>query len=291
MNYNQNNVCIVSYWEFIRYQQTGFLESMIRPDLYVLAEGDSWFHIGGNTGVFKERNLLDAISFNGKRTMIVNLALSGDVVSRMTDTVNGKLMYSLLKDYQWNKILLSASGNDLIDGLTESGGYKIGNKVLSIVQSHASPTSYTDFINQTDLDALLDDVIKNFGKLADKNKTRNKNTPIVLHTYDFPTPRNSPATLLKIKVGPWLYKAMLKKNVPKAHWVQITDHIFTALENTLATLNGNNSFNVIRTSSTLNRAASGAKGNSNDWLNETHPNAEGIRKLGQKINNAIHTIC
>lgn len=292
MSYNPNNVNIVDYPGFIQSTQTNILLGNPIYDKKVLAEGDSWFHIGGNTGVFNERNLLDAVNFNNKHTLLLNMALSGDTMARMSDRMNSPSFYRVMKTYSWNLILLSAGGNDLIDALTEQGNYRYKNKTLSVIQSNATPNDYLSFINLDDLELFKASVLDSFNKFtSEKSKTTNSNIPVVLHIYDFPTPRNAPARMFMFKKGPWLYKALKDKKVPDKFWVDITDHIFNALASTLLELDGTNNFHVAKTCGTIMRAELNTSGNSNDWLNEIHPNSKGIEQLAEKINQEILPFC
>lgn len=289
MSYNTSNVNILDF--------TGFkksLQSIVGSPIYdlkVLAEGDSWFHIGGNTPFFKERNLLDGVNFNNKHTLLVNMALSGNTMARMSDRVNSPDFYEAMNEYDWNFILLSAGGNDLIYALTEDGQYKYKNKTLSIIQKNDNPTSFMDFINQESLDSFKESILTSFNKFisAKRESTRNSNIPIVIHMYDFPTPRNAPAELFYLREGPWIQKALFNNGVPNHsnYWNNISDYIFTALAKTIQSLHGRSNFYVVNTLHTLTRAVEGAKGDSNDWLNEIHPNSGGFQKLAAKINNTI----
>lgn len=295
MAYNTKNVNIVDYLGFIASKQGGVLIGNPIYDKYVLAEGDSWFHIGGNNGALKERNLLDAVNFNDKHTMLLNMALSGDTMARMSDSLNSPDFYKLLRNYQWDMILLSAGGNDLIDALTEKGGYKFKNTTLSVIQSNNSPANYRDFINVAHLNFFTQSVLSSFSKfLTEKSKSKyNRETPIVIHTYDYPTPRNAPAKLFRFRKGPWLSKAFIAKGVPNTnrYWEQISDHIFNALAQAITSLEGQNNFHVVNTPGTITRAAANVNGASNDWLNEIHPNSHGIVKLADKINQVISPLC
>lgn len=291
MAYNPNNVNIVDYLGFKNQGGDGLVGQPIY-DKRVLAEGDSWFHIGGNTPAFKERNILDAVDFKHQHTLLLNMAMSGDTMGNMSERMNNPFFYKLLKTYQWDFILLSAGGNDLIDALTERGNYKFNNKILSIIQNNPKGTSYKDFINFDDLDLFKESILYNFDKFRiAKDKTRNQATPIVLHTYDFPTPRNAPAKFFGFERGPWLYDAFRYKRVlDTTFWVDMTDEIFNVLANALISLDGKNNFNVTKTIKTLDRALLGKKGNDHDWLNEIHPNPNGIKKIAARINKKIESL-
>lgn len=290
--YNRNNVCIVKYDNFVFPVQNALQPSPNFPDKFVLAEGDSWFHIGGLTGLGSARNLIDEISINDKQTLLLNMALSGDTVRRISESFESSIFKKMLEDYNWNLILLSAGGNDLIDALTEDLKYVVDKNPLSIIQSCTIPTSYQSFINMKDLDLLIKFVLGKYKALFKFiRKTKNREVPIVIHTYDYPTPRDAPANAFIIKKGPWLFKAFKTKEVPINYRIQISDYIFKSLADALLTLNAPNLPNVanvyvVKTYDTLLRADS-VPGESYDWLNEIHPNAKGLEKLAKKINIEI----
>ncbi len=288
MSYNKNNVWIEDVTGFIDFTRTGFMSSQIKPTYKILAEGDSWFHIGGHTGFGNVRNLIDGVCFNNHHTLLLNMALSGDTMSNMANNITSPIFFRMLKTYNWDGLLLSAGGNDLIDVLTSEMQYKFKGKVLSIIQSSDNNTNYQNYINQAHLDLFSQCLLTHYQRFIDyKAKTKSKDKPVFLHVYDYPTPRNSPAKFLKVTKGPWVYKALRLKGVPPEFWQNITDHIFNELAKTLLQFNGTNNFHVIDTRGLLTRAIAGEKGSSNDWLNEIHPNSKGIEKLCNKINSVL----
>lgn len=288
MAYNRNNVDIVDYLGF-KNQGGGGLAGNPIYDKRVLAEGDSWFHIGGITKA--ERNLIDAVNFKHKHTLLLNMAKSGDTMANMSQRLNNQFLYQLMKDHKWDFILLSAGGNDLIDALIEKGNYEFNSETLSIIKSNSDGSSFKDFINYGDLDLFRKSILNNFKEFqAIKDATINKSTPVIIHTYDFPTPRNAPATVFYVNTGPWLYKALTYKRVDKRFWVEIADEIFTALADTIISLDGKNNFNVAKTAGSLERAWPETEGNDHDWLNEIHPNSKGITKIASKINKKIESL-
>ena len=292
MSYNTNNVWIVSAYGFIDYTRTRFLNSQLSPTYKILAEGDSWFHIGGHTGVGNVRNLIDGMSFGDHHTLVCNMALSGDTMSNMSSNISSPEFFKFLKTYQWDGLVLSAGGNDLIDALIAESGYKYRNTTLSIIQPCVSPSSYMDHINQQHLSLFCIAVTEHYQRFIDyKNNTVNKYKPVFIHVYDYPTPRNAPAKLFEyFKKGPWVYKALSKMQVDLRFWQEISDYIFDQLAITILQFDGQNHISVINTRNTLTRANAGDKGNSNDWLNEIHPNKDGIAKLCNKINAKLNNI-
>lgn len=288
MSYNTNNVWIEGYYGFLRMQQTGFLHSHIRPTYNVLAEGDSWFHIGGLTGIGNARNIIDELTFNNQHTMVCNMALSGDTMSNMAYKLSSKYFYDLLKRYKWDGLVISGGGNDLFDALTEAGGYKYKRKTLSLLQANPDGNQVVDFINAEHLDLFCEALLGHYSKfIENKNKTDNAAVPVFLHTYDYPTPRNAPAKLPFFEAGPWIYPRFKKLKIPKDYWQGITDYVFNRLAVTLLSLDGNDNFHVIETFGLLDRASADSRGSNNDWLNEIHPNSKGIKKIADAMNTKI----
>ena len=294
-SYNTKGVWIVDYNTFNNPARGALQPSPNFPDKYILAEGDSWFHIGGLTGVGNARNLIDEITINGKQSQLLNMALTGDTVRRISESFESSNFKEMLKTKNWDLLLLSAGGNDLIDALTEDLKYVVEDKTLSIIQSSKNANSFKSYINEEDLNLLIDFVLSKYKALFTFiQKTKNKEVPIIIHTYDYPTPRDAPAEIFVLKKGPWLYSAFNKKKVPVKHRVEICNYIFKRLADALLTLTTPNVANVanvyvVKTYDTLLRADS-IPGNSYDWLNEIHPNAKGFEKLAKKINAEIANI-
>lgn len=291
--YNRKNVCIVDYASFTNLAQVGLQPDPFFPDKFILAEGDSWFHIGGLTGAGNARNLLDEITINDKQALLLNMALSGDTVRRISESFESSSFKKMLKEHKWDLLLLSAGGNDLIDALTEDLNYIVNGHTLSIIQSSSDNGRFDSYINDEHLGLLISFLLGKYKTLFKYIlTTKNNEVPIIVHTYDYPTPRDAPADMFVVKKGPWLYEALKnKKNVPDKYWVEITNYIFKRIADALLTLTTPNAPNVanvhvVKTYDTLLRANS-VSGESYDWLNEIHPNANGLVKLAKKINAEI----
>ena len=104
-------------------------------DLYhgkCLAQGDSWFSIGAippglTTNVLAELEL-------GSSVAVVNCARPGAVLHHMTDTCSDRQFTTLLKGrraLQWNAILLSGGGNDVIDAASVGPAAPPDRRLLS----------------------------------------------------------------------------------------------------------------------------------------------------------------
>lgn len=245
-------------------------------DRHYLAEGDSWFSLSdllspsflyrfGNNVPLKQG------------TLIVNCSYPGDTLARMVDWSKNlnfpKLLASKQLGWEWDGILFSAGGNDIIDAALAPGG---------ILQICANPTGSENFIIGDAMALLknhLEDCFRYLLSLRDTSEiAANRAIPIFYHTYGYPTPRDASASVS----GPWLYKAFKQKNIPPQYWNDLAD----ALMNELATMLGGFASlgKNIRLLDTLKnvslvRASADDKGNSGDWLNEIHLNNVGKDKI------------
>ncbi len=244
---------------------------------HYLAEGDSWFSLAALPG----GNLLQELEL-ARSSLVVDCASPGDTLTHVVDWVSNPQFTNLFANRlaeSWDALLVSAGGNDLIDAALASPG------ILRDVAAGAS-VSAGECIDETAFAALERYLRANFAelvKLRDAAPSPNKNVPIVVHTYDFATPRPAPALALGLlpASGPWLSKAFEQHGIPPSLWVAVADDLQRRLAAILTTLGLPRVF-VVDTLGTLTRAAEGSPGNDGDWLNEIHPNRAGRRKLAQR---------
>jgi len=139
--------------------------SFCDPNFYaqrIIAEGDSWFTIGGlrlRNPWFS--NILYTLRFD-KETLILNLANPGDTIrhiSSMPHDYNFKYAIEEHSKNPWNAIILSAGGNDLID------------KIHSLIFSQPDRIGRTikhpkDYCNLTEVDNFLMNIEQHYRRLA-----------------------------------------------------------------------------------------------------------------------------
>lgn len=272
---------------------------MVQPDSeeydwHLLAEGDSWFSIGA----LPSSNLIFEMRFR-KWTQILNLAYPGDTIKHYSDWSNNpdlnKFLAKKRSNYAFDALLLSGGGNDLID---------LAPQLISgkAAKGRAS-TKPEDYIDQAKLRTLLDEIQLGYGRviaLRDSRDSQSKGAPAFVHTYDYATPRDAPVTFLGgIKVqGPWLYKAFKGTGIEPKMQQLISDRLMDSLAHALLELDSSNTssgkalpnFNVIDTRNLLTRANATEVGNSNDWINEIHPNHDGYRKVANHISAKINQV-
>ena len=253
-------------------------------DYRILAEGDSWFSLGG----IPTSNLLFSLRFR-RSTLIVNCAQPGDTIRRMAVLAQDRaLRDALTAGVAWDLLLLSGGGNDLIDAADEI--------LLSPQERNASPgVGPGNYCDPGELDNLMRTVQEGYRTivaLRDGPDSTARGKPILTHTYDYITPRNAPARFLLVPLlGPWLFKALTEAAVPEADWHPVSDYLTDRLaEAILALRTGANplpDFHVVDTRGTLTRAKAGDIGESGDWMNEIHPSIDGYKKLARPLTDGL----
>jgi len=252
--------------------------------LRMLAEGDSWFSFGS----WKLESMLTQLRLETPAA-IVSLAQPGDTIRRMSDIANNLELDHWLSArwgaFNWNAVLVSGGGNDLIDDAT---------KVIP-ASAAPQPDKPTDqYIDANALRKTLRDVADGYRRivtLRDRADSPCPGVPLVTHAYDLVTPRDSPARFLVAQQGPWLYPAMVAARIPQNRWNDVADFLLGELGKCLVDLEAElPNFHVARTQGRLTRAAAGTHGNSHDWANEIHPNGKGFRELGKPLADLIDAL-
>lgn len=245
-------------------------------ECHYLAEGDSWFSMSDILSPSFLYRLGNHVPLK-QSTLIVNCAYPGDTLKDMVDwTANlkfPKLLHDKKFGWEWDGILLSAGGNDVIDAALSPAG---------ILKECANPTSYMDFIDGSAMNVLKDHLKIFFQYLVNVRDTseivKNRSIPIYYHTYGHMTPRNAPASV----AGPWLYKALMQKNIPVQYWQDVANAIIDELAELLRSfVNISTNLRLIDTLANvpLIPANPGSTDSSGDWLNEIHLNNAGKDKV------------
>jgi lysophospholipase L1-like esterase len=247
----------------------------------LLAEGDSWF-AWSQFSLAPSSNVLEQLEFP-KPAVIVSLAYSGDVIRDISDTRRNMALYFELQALRYHALLLSGGGNDLIDALRP----KKGGPAIIVPRSGSVPDTASVYVDSAALKALTDNVLAGYRRIIAQrdDSDANAHTPIVLHTYDYPTPRDARATLVgRPAIGPWLLPALNAASVPAGFYQAVTDIVFNAQADALLTLDDPaNAVHVVDTRGTIARADPNTTGLSGDWINEIHPDAHGYALLAGKV--------
>lgn len=254
-------------------------------DVRIMAEGDSWFTLGG---LPQQCNLLNSLAVPN-RTLIVSLAKPGDKIRSMANMWENRALHQAMDagppkfGYDWDLILLSGGGNDLIDYAGD------------LIKTCGSGTNPRDYVHLDRLDQVLryiQDAYRKIVDVRDGAKSTCAGKPVIAHTYDYATPRDAGAEFFKAKIsGPWLFPALVNAGVDLALYAPIAKFLIDALAEAIIALQTGPdalpNFFVVDTRGLTRPAALGANGNSNDWLNEIHPNRDGYDKIAQPISAMI----
>jgi lysophospholipase L1-like esterase len=253
----------------------------------ILAEGDSWFSIGA----VPSSNLLFELGLSDT-SIVVNIAYPGDTVEAMSSLAGNpdlrKMIYDDQWAYEWDVILLSGGGNDIIDRARDF-------IVKAPKKTSKKPADWVDVDLLAELVSDVQDCYRKVVEIRDEPGSANADVPILVHTYDYLTPRNAPAKFGFAGItGPWFYPRLEAVGAPANVHVPIARYVMDRLaEGLLALSQGPGrlpNVHVVDTRKTLDLADPDDMGNSNDWLNEIHPNHPGYRKLARKISAKLQKV-
>ena len=250
-----------------------------------LAQGDSWFSIG-HVPFWSTTNLLQQMVLS-RSAVAVNCARPGVWLSHMTDTSTAQVFLNLLNGnvaWKWDALLISGGGNDLIAAASSDVTAEASLRLFLRSDEWGTQSDETRYLSDegwNTFTAHMDEVLGNL--LTQRDANININVPLLLHTYDYLTPRNAPAGP---GLGPWLYKAMNDLyGIPSGDWNALTDRLIDRLADmwfALAAKYAGSNVNIVDSRQSLTRAVPGTTGVSNDWENEIHPTAHGYTLLAQK---------
>lgn len=251
-------------------------------NLQFLAQGDSWFSFGAIPPT-ATTNLFDGMSTSTVGACVVNCASPGARLSLMADTarapdfmafLNGKL------SRRWAGLLLSGGGNDLIAAAQQPPVNAPSLRLLATQGEWTNGPGAERYLSNAGWQTFSDHLAAVFGDLlAARDSGKNRNVPIVMHTYDVAVAHNSSGGL---GFGPWLYPAMKAFHIPEKDWPAVSRALLGRLQTLIdhmAATTADGSVHVVHGQGTLTPAHTGDTGPTPDWVNEIHPSKQGYRKL------------
>jgi lysophospholipase L1-like esterase len=272
--------------------------TMTAYEYQFLAQGDSWFSIGAMPPS-ETTNILMEMRFP-KPSCIVNCAHPGDTLAHMVTWRRNPLFVAQLVGptaQTWDAILLSAGGNDLIDAAgvlpkdKDGKAIPLNQRLFRTMTEWTNASDASKYISEPGWTLFKDHLGPQFEeliKLRDSASSKNKNVPVFVHLYDYPTPRNSPVATFPFHMGPWLYPALSAFGVPTSDWIAVAKLLIDRLADVIEGLATRlPSLHVVETRDTLAPAALGSTGPSGDWLNEIHPTQDGYKLLAAKYSSSV----
>lgn len=280
-------------------------DSMAGYGRRLLAEGDSWFTIGGFGLV---TNLLKELECATSQ-VVIDCAYPGDKLQRMVDRMADEssprfkdLLNTPRHQRHWDAILLSAGGNDLMAAAKRPAAHRAGRSVplsdrllLTPAEAAVERPGVLDasrYLSEPGWTRFADHLKANFAILVDwRDAGDSRASPLVAHTYHVPVVRPAGVGLGSSRLG-WLYPGLAAWGIPSADRQPLVDLLFERLRALLLSLDSASgspdalpNFHVfdIASLAPLTPADPASQGESNDWLNEIHPNRSGYRKIGQAM--------
>jgi hypothetical protein len=263
-----------------------------------LAEGDSWFSVG-TLNPLKNSNLLFELVFE-RSACAVNCASPGDTLKRMSQIGTDPNFVELLcgkRAREWDAILLSCGGNDLIEAVQSPAVDAQGEPVppelrLLLTEAEWGPPElgaqrYLSDAGWKTFCGYLQANFEHLVKLREKGPSKGK--PLFIHGYAFPTPRPAGAGF---GIGPWLLPSLQAYRLPPNDGIVVARELLTRLAALLAaTAADTQRFPGIHffdsTVVPVDAALPDATGVSGDWVNEIHLTKAGYRKTGRAWGPAI----
>lgn len=249
--------------------------------LHFLAQGDSWFSVGA-IPPWLTSNLFDDMVLS-RKAVAVNCARPGAELRHMTTTTRAPVFRQLLagaRERPWTALLLSGLGNDLISASQAGPQHPAALRILATQPEWGAggdADRYVSAAGWATFEAHAHEVFDRLLALRAKSRD-NRDLPIVVHTYDFATPRNAGAGL---GFGPWLFKAVTAFGIPEADWPALGVALQRRVRRLILDIAAQEpTVRVVDTQGTLEPARTDQTGPSRHWQNEIHPTTAGYRLLG-----------
>lgn len=218
-----------------------------------LAEGDSWFSLGGWTG-----NLLMAL--DDDNTLIVNCAYPGDTLEDMGRGAFGSTLAAADGVKPWTAVLLSGGGNDLL-----------GRCAQYIVPDPAGPIDFDA------LSAAIAAIERHLVRILVLCRAGQPGVPVYMHTYDHPPVSRR---WWWWQIGPWVSPALKAAGIDRSRWdglaAMLIDNLAELLHKLAASWPG---LNIIETRGNLLPS---------NWQNEIHPKFIGYHELARLWRRALN---
>lgn len=221
-----------------------------------LAEGDSWFSLGGATS-----NLLMALGERNDNRLIVSCAYPGDTLKNMSQLGNNPFQMMLSERFgqKWDRILLSAGGNDVL--------------------ANIAGVIVDEWVDADRLARMIERVELGFRRMILDIRRHKQTARVYTHTYDYPTTQTRKRWW---GIGPWVGPQLADMDVANADMPGVVWAVIDDLARMLLRLQKAGLVTCVDTRNTLAAAGWGVFGRHSDWANEIHPSRAGYSRLARK---------
>ncbi len=246
--------------------------------LFILAEGDSWFAYPPKWLIFTYgvSNVLAHLrKITRNKTIIASLASNGDTAVNMFSKRNVDDIRALLAKCQYDFLLLSAGGNDIVGE----------EDIMPVLYNRTDERTGVDCLNQDAFSDKIAEIRKGYVTILDMvGEFPEATRPIVVgHKYDFVFPDPQGAVFLsglyKNNGGKsWIYPGMRRRGIKdKEEMRAITTEMLRQFGDMLDDLaESYDYFHVAQTQGLL-------KDPKRYYRNEIHPNGAGTEIIAQKL--------
>lgn len=218
-----------------------------------LAEGDSWFSIGGLTG-----NLLMAL--DDDNTLIVNCASPGDTLPEMGRGAFARVLATTHGVPPWDAVLLSGGGNDLLQACRHF-----------VVPDPAGPVDYDALVS------MLNGIESHLVRLLVLCRSGQPGVPVYVHTYDHPPVSRR---WWFWQAGPWVSPVLQMAGIDRSRWDSLAAMLIDSLAERLHRIAMSwPGLTVVETRGQLM---------AQDWHNEIHPKFVGYHELAHAWRRALN---
>lgn len=222
----------------------------------VLCEGDSWF--GYPFGKDLNDHITELGSFN-----VCHFEKAGDeLVEDMMEARQKKLITKALSQHQFQLLLYSGGGNDVV-----------ADNLASYIADDDSGVGPYNRVIKLATETRIEELRSKYIELIELVKQYQTNCPIVVHGYTNIIPSDEGFEILGFRLaGPWVKPTLDKKGVPTEQQAQVINFIMDLFNSMLVELSEQyDIFHYVDLRvETLTKT---------DWANEIHPNTKGFKKL------------
>jgi hypothetical protein len=230
----------------------------------VLSEGDSWF--GYPFGKDLNDQIAELGSFN-----VRHFEKAGDeLVDDMMDGRQKKLIKKALKEDQFQLMLYSGGGNDVV-----------GDNLKNYICTDSSGIGPHRRVIKSAIDERVNELQEQYIELIELVAENQVNCPIVVHGYSDIIPSDKGFEILGFKItGPWVKPTLDNKGVPEEQQADVINYIMDLFNQMLLKLSqqySNFHFIDLRLEKLTKR----------DWANEIHPTSRGFKKLAKHYEDKL----